>query len=86
MLRRNDVPLIHRRGLTREEAAAYVGLSPQGFDKARNQGLYPEPTLAGRRWDRRLLDRALDRLSGLSAITSDDPYTDWKNSHHASPS
>lgn len=83
MLRRADVPLIHRRGLTREEAAAYVGLSAGGFDTARQEGVYPEPTLPGRRWDRRLLDHALDRLSGLTQAASDDPYVDWKARRNA---
>lgn len=57
---------LHPRGITRKEAAAFVGLSPSAFDAARARGEYPGPTLAGRRYDKKLLDRALDRLSGIA--------------------
>ena len=53
------------RGLSRCAAAARAGLTPSGFDKARRDGKYPAPTLPGGRYDRRLLDEAMDRLSGI---------------------
>jgi hypothetical protein len=53
------------RGLDRREAAAFVGLSPTAFDKARRENRYPPPTLPGGRYDRRLLNTTMDRLSGL---------------------
>jgi hypothetical protein len=53
------------RGLSRAEAAAYVGLSPSGFSTARREGKYPNPTLPGRRYDRRPFDEVMDKLSGV---------------------
>jgi hypothetical protein len=58
-------PGLAPRGLTREAAAAYVGLSPGAFDKARLDQKYPGPTLPGRRYDLVLLQIAMNRLSGL---------------------
>lgn len=56
------------RGLPLGEAAAYVNLSPKAFLAEIEAGHYPRPlqhrasTLT---WDRRALDLAMDRLSGL---------------------
>lgn len=58
-------PSLPPRGLTREAAAAFVGLSLAAFDSARARGSYPGPTLPGGRYDRMLLENAADRLSGL---------------------
>ena len=59
---------ILKRGLNRAEAAEYVGLSPNTFDAAVGEGIFPQSIHIGRRliWDRRALDLALDVLSGLS--------------------
>lgn len=59
---------IQPRGLSLEEAAAYVGLSPGAFLKAVAAKLYPDhlPCHGERRiWDRLALDHAMNRLSGL---------------------
>ena len=68
------------RLLSREEAAEYVGVSATQFDKEVAAGVWPRPldketirrVLSIReydcrrlRWDRRALDLAVDRLSGL---------------------
>jgi hypothetical protein len=69
------------RGLSRTEAAAYVGLSPSGFSAARRAGKYPGPTLPGGRYDRTLLDQAMDRLSGI--VSKSDvmtPLDSWRGS------
>jgi hypothetical protein len=58
------------RGLPRAEAAAYVGLSPSAFSAARREGKYPNPTLPGGRYDRRLLDEVMNRLSGIGSNSS----------------
>jgi hypothetical protein len=58
-------PGLAPRGLTREAAAAYVGLSPAAFDKARRENKYPGPTLPGGKYDLVLLQLAMDRLSGI---------------------
>jgi predicted DNA-binding transcriptional regulator AlpA len=52
------------RGLSRVEAAAYVGVSPSLFDQGVAAGTLPKSARIGRRllWDRRQIDRALDAL------------------------
>jgi hypothetical protein len=72
------------RGLTRERAAAFVGLSPAAFDKARSEGKYPGPTLPGGRYDLVLLQASMDRLSGL--ITEGEarnPLDAWRDTRRA---
>jgi len=46
-------PLPSVLGLNREQAAAYVGISPSLFDKAVEAGTMPQPRLIGARniWD-----------------------------------
>lgn len=61
------------RYLSREQAAAYVGVSPNVFDGEVQAGIWPKPEKRGRHtsrrprltWDRRLLDRSSDVRSGL---------------------
>ena len=54
------------RGLSRTQAAAYVGVSPTKFDELVGDGRMPRPKrIDGRRvWDIRALDAAFDRLDG----------------------
>lgn len=65
---RRPISQIEPRGLSREEAAAYVGLGARSFDEARKAGHYPAPTLPCGRYDRILLDRAMDKLSGVAVV------------------
>lgn len=54
------------RGLTREQAAEYVGCESTGaFDAWVRKGIVPGPIPGTHRWDRKAIDRALDRRSGL---------------------
>jgi hypothetical protein len=77
-------PGLAPRGLTREAAAAYVGLSPAAFDKARLENKYPGPTLPGGRYDLVLLELAMDRLSGiLTASEAASPLDAWRRSRGA---
>jgi hypothetical protein len=69
------------RGLSADEAAAYVGLSRNTFLRQVEEGLWPDPIKIGKRtsrhreiagrviWDRHRLDLALDQLSGLKKPT-----------------
>lgn len=52
------------RGLSREEAAAYVGVSPTTFDAMIKSNAMPKPKHIGRRrvWDRRQIDLAFEAL------------------------
>lgn len=67
----DDLPLPYARFLTREQAAAYVGVGTSTFDAEVRAGTWPAAMRRGARgaaltWDRRLLDRAADRLGGLA--------------------
>jgi hypothetical protein len=76
----NLPPGMMPRGLTRNAAAAFVGLSPNGFAKARKDGMYPAPTLPGGRYDRVKLDEAMNLLSGLiDERTALKPLDSWRS-------
>jgi hypothetical protein len=61
------------RGLDRREAAAFVGLSPTAFDKARRENRYPPPTLPGGRYDHHHVEKAIPTNS--SPHNADNPHT-----------
>ena len=52
------------RGLSRTEAAAYVGISPSLFDQCVEDGRMPKPKRINGRtvWDIRRIDKAFDAL------------------------
>jgi predicted DNA-binding transcriptional regulator AlpA len=58
--------LTPRRGLRREEAALYVGVSPTKFDELVRDGRMPKPKRIDGCvvWDVRRLDMAWDALDG----------------------
>lgn len=74
--RRHDVlPLsLPPRGLSREQAAAYVGVSPSTFDKLVAEGTMPVPKRLKNRsiWDRQRLDACFDALDDGGANPWDD--------------
>ena len=63
------------RGLSRAEAARYVGVSPSTFDKLIADGTMPKPKQirARRVWDRAALDLAFNSIDG----GSDDEPNDF---------
>ncbi len=63
-MRHRDHQRIEPRGLSRAEAAAYVGVSASMFDLMVEDGRMPPPKLINARvvWDRRQLDLAFDAL------------------------
>jgi len=68
--RHDALPLsLPPRGLNREQAAAYVGVCPDVFDRLVKAGEMPQPVRFQdmRRviWDRQALDHAFDRRSSL---------------------
>lgn len=65
------------RGLNREQASAYIGVSTSHFDAMVADGRMPKPKKANARtiWDRRALDRAFDRLPGGDP---DEEGDDWE--------
>jgi predicted DNA-binding transcriptional regulator AlpA len=53
------------RLMTGAEAAAYLGLTQASFTKWVADGRAPKPLPGTRRWDRKAIDLALDKLSGI---------------------
>ena len=64
------------RGLSREEAAAYIGVSPSLFDILVKDGRMPAPKRINSRgvWDRLKLDVAFEVLDGTDADGADDEW------------
>ena len=64
------------RGLSRVQAAAYIGVSPALFDQLVQEGRMPKPTRINVRivWDRIKLDEAFAALSDDYKDT-DDPWS-----------
>lgn len=72
-VRAKTLPAPVRRGLSRDEAAAYVGVSPNTFDRLVMEGRMPAPAqVYGRKvYDLRALDGAFDRLQGVIDVLPD---------------
>jgi predicted DNA-binding transcriptional regulator AlpA len=81
-LRYEAVPPPTRRGLSRVEAAGYIGVSPTLFDRMVADGSMPPPKrVCGRViWDRKALDRAFEALPGgddsAQAIGEDNEWNE----------
>jgi len=71
------------RLLTREQAAAYCGLSTRGFSEWVRAGKMPGPILGTARWDRCAIDAVLDKASGLeTGGAQEDTFDRWKREKH----
>ena len=68
---------IPRRGVSRTEAAIYIGVSETTFDKMVEDGRMPDPFFIGTRkvWDLRKIDAAFDALS--DADCNDESWNDF---------
>lgn len=70
-----------KRGLSRVEAARYMGISPTTLDRMIAAGDMPAPVRFCTRkiWDRAALDRVFDTLGGAAVHGDDDPLenNDW---------
>jgi len=62
-------------GLSREVAAAFIGVSPSKFDELVKDGMMPKPKrIDGRRvWSRASIEKAFNRLPG----DEDDEEDEW---------
>ena len=69
--------MIEARGLSIEEAAAYAGCkSVSAFRDWVRRGLMPRRIPGTHRYDRRAIDAALDRMSGLAATETEETEFD----------
>jgi hypothetical protein len=77
----SKLPLgIFPRGLTREQAAEYCGCeSIEALNRWVRDKIVPGPMPGTNRFDRKALDRALDRRSGL--ISSEPSFEEWAAEH-----
>jgi predicted DNA-binding transcriptional regulator AlpA len=62
--RNSGIQILAPRGLSRVDAASYVGISPSLFDQMVKDGRMPPPKRINARtiWDRKQLDSAFDGL------------------------
>jgi len=73
---------LYPRLLSREQAAEYCGCDTlSAFDDWRRRGIVPEPMPGTSKWDRRLIDRWLDRRSGLVSDASSSAAEEWLAQH-----
>lgn len=81
MGRHEPPPAVSPRGLSRADAAAYVGISATLFGQLVEAGVFPAPKrLAGRCvWDRLSLDRAFDDLPEVLKPGQDGATDPWKD-------
>ena len=70
-----------RRLITLREAAEYCGISPASYRDWVASGRVPGYVPGTRRIDKRALDRALDRLSGIE--DHEDPFENWLRQREA---
>lgn len=66
------------RGLSRVQAAAYIGISATLFDQLVGDGRMPKPKIVNSRsvWDRTRLDEAFDALPDKDG--RGDPYANFR--------
>jgi hypothetical protein len=80
MTRRDDIlpSSLPPRGVCREEAARFVGVSPSKFDVLVADGRMPKPkSVDGRKiWDIRSLNLAFDALPGDDGGDAENPWDD----------
>jgi hypothetical protein len=71
---------IEPRGLTLEDATAYAGCrTVSAFKDWVRRGIMPGPIPGTHRYDRKAIDSALDRMSGLTPTVSEQSsYGAWK--------
>jgi hypothetical protein len=68
------------RGMTTQEAAELFGISVPAFYNKQRKGEVPRPTLPCGRYDRVLLERAMDRLSGIDREPPPlSPLDQWRS-------
>lgn len=70
------------RLLTRSQAASYCNVSTATFSRWIANGMLPPAIFNTNRWDRRAIDSALDRLSGIQT-TKTNALDQWLEERNA---
>ncbi|AUC97086.1 hypothetical protein CWS35_24695 [Bradyrhizobium sp. SK17] len=68
--------MAEQRLISGADAAAYCGVTPATFSKWVAAGVIPPPIPGTRRWDRKAIDQALDRASGIPTTQSPEDESD----------
>jgi predicted DNA-binding transcriptional regulator AlpA len=77
------------RLMSGKDAAAYCGVTPETFSKWVADGRAPKPLPGSRRWDRKAIDLALDKASGIlpAPISKEDQQDEeeqrWERAYEA---
>lgn len=74
------------RLLSGASAATYCGITLATWSKWVADGIMPKPVEFTRRWDRKAIDIALDKASGIvapSIVPQEDEFSKWKSGHEA---
>jgi predicted DNA-binding transcriptional regulator AlpA len=71
------------RLLTRKQAAAYCGASVPTFDKWVRAGTLPGAVSIINRWDKKAIDAALDKRSGIADASNGDHWAQMKREFDA---
>lgn len=67
------------RLMSRQDAAAYCGVSVSTFAGWVKSGYMPAPLFGSKRWDRCAIDATLDKASGLdNGASKETPLEKWK--------
>jgi hypothetical protein len=70
--------------MNREQAARYAGCnSLSTFSDWVKRGILPGPIPGTHIWDKRAIDAALDRASGLSPATEETALEEWRRARAA---
>ena len=69
---------LHHRGMSAQEAADLYGISITAFHDKRRKGEIPGPTLPCRRYDRVLLEKDMDKRSGIERGHAVTPLDEWR--------
>lgn len=66
------------RLIGRKEAAAYCNITPTAFSGWVRMHIMPPAIPGTRKWDKKAINAKLDEISGLAAVSNEDPYDKWE--------
>jgi hypothetical protein len=69
-LNRTNGRIAHPRLMSGKDATAYCSVTPETFSKWVAAGVMPKAVI-GRRWDKKAIDLALDKLSGITTANTE---------------